>query len=49
VIKASNYKASKKCLIMMEKAVKELDEKIRNVVNCTEESIISKYHLPAAC
>ena len=49
VIKASNYKASKKCLIMMEKAVKELDEKIRNVVNCTEENIISKYHLPAAC
>lgn len=35
IIKGYNYRASKKCLMMMEAAVNELDEKIRIVVNCT--------------
>jgi hypothetical protein len=33
VIKANHYRSPKKCLLMMEIAVKELDEKIRSVVN----------------
>jgi PAS domain S-box-containing protein len=43
VIKVNNYRPLKKCLLMMEKAVNELDEKIINVINCTE--VISSKHL----
>lgn len=44
VIKTYNYKANKECLLMMEKAVKELDDKIRSVVNCTQDNILSEYY-----
>ncbi|MBW4891604.1 GAF domain-containing protein [Mucilaginibacter sp. HMF5004] len=36
LIRHSNYKPGKEYLLMMEKAVQELDEKIRNVVNYTQ-------------
>ncbi|MDB5017583.1 MAG: domain S-box protein [Mucilaginibacter sp.] len=42
VIKESNYRSGKKCFILMEKAVKDLDDKIRNVVN-----LISNYAVNA--
>jgi hypothetical protein len=36
VIKENNYESSKECLILMEHAVKELDEKIKSVVGHTQ-------------
>lgn len=45
VIKEYNYKASKECLIMMETAVKDLDEKIRHVVNYIQDNMLPKIAL----
>ncbi|MCC8424678.1 GAF domain-containing protein [Mucilaginibacter sp. UR6-11] len=36
IIKGEDYKPQKECLLMMEEAVNELDEKIKEVVNCTD-------------
>jgi len=41
VIKANKYKASKKCLMLMENAVMDLDEKIKTVVELSEKSIVN--------
>lgn len=38
VIKQNNYKSPRKCLMLMEKAVKELDDKIRSIVGITQKA-----------
>ena len=42
IIKGNNYKTNKKCLMLMESAVLDLDEKIKNVALITEANIIIK-------
>jgi PAS domain S-box-containing protein len=56
LIRADNYLPGKDCLLMMESAVQELDQKIRSVINFTQDHLQAKalqnrlntvcYHLP---
>jgi PAS domain S-box-containing protein len=42
LIKADNYLPGKDCLLMMERAVQELDQKIRSVINFTQDHLQAK-------
>ncbi|WP_428329589.1 GAF domain-containing protein [Mucilaginibacter sp.] len=46
IIKDNNYKSSKKCLILMEKTVNELDDTIKNIVNSIEYKFSDYAMLP---